>query len=93
MTCLSLLFYVESLLLSEMSLVAFYCCWNSLFFLVWSIYVMIWIFLSLFPSTCTFAFFQGAVPKFVNLLKSQHDQVREQAVWALGNIAGILFFS
>lgn len=30
----------------------------------------------------------GAVPKLVNLLISPHAQVCEQAVWALGNIAG-----
>ena len=30
----------------------------------------------------------GAVPQFVRLLSSQNDDVREQAVWALGNIAG-----
>ncbi|KAL9239051.1 hypothetical protein vseg_013406 [Gypsophila vaccaria] len=30
----------------------------------------------------------GAVPLFVKLLGSPSDEVREQAVWALGNIAG-----
>ena len=30
----------------------------------------------------------GAVPWFVKLLESQHHNVCEQAVWALGNIAG-----
>ena len=30
----------------------------------------------------------GAVPLFVNLLSSQHRNVCDQAVWALGNSAG-----
>ena len=30
----------------------------------------------------------GAVPRFVKLLKSAEENVCEQAVWALGNIAG-----
>ena len=30
----------------------------------------------------------GALPIFVQLLQSPNDDVREQAVWALGNIAG-----
>lgn len=31
---------------------------------------------------------EGAIPKFVELLKSPSTNVAEQAVWALGNIAG-----
>lgn len=30
----------------------------------------------------------GAVPLFLELLKSPHQNVCEQAVWALGNIIG-----
>ena len=30
----------------------------------------------------------GAVPHFINLIKSGEENVCEQAVWALGNIAG-----
>ncbi|CAL0309266.1 unnamed protein product [Lupinus luteus] len=30
----------------------------------------------------------GAIPIFVKLLSSHNDRVREQAVWALGNVAG-----
>ena len=31
---------------------------------------------------------QGGVPMFVRLLSSEHQNVIDQAVWALGNIAG-----
>ena len=33
----------------------------------------------------------GSVPHFVKLLESNNHNVCEQAVWALGNIAGKLF--
>ena len=32
--------------------------------------------------------FTGAVPLFLRLLESPHQNVCEQAVWALGNIIG-----
>lgn len=35
----------------------------------------------------------GGVAKFVKLLNSPHAQVCEQAVWALGNIAGKFKFA
>jgi len=31
----------------------------------------------------------GAVAPFIRLLSSEHTNVAEQAVWALGNIAGL----
>lgn len=33
----------------------------------------------------------GAVPHIVHLLHSPHQEVREEAVWALGNIIGIFY--
>ena len=38
------------------------------------------------------AIHSGAVPLFLNLLSSPHENVCEQAVWALGNIIGRVFF-
>jgi len=37
-----------------------------------------------------FLLFPGAVPLFLQLLNSPHQNVCEQAVWALGNIIGKL---
>ena len=34
----------------------------------------------------------GAVPLFLKLLESPHQNVQEQAVWALGNIIGQSIF-
>ena len=34
-----------------------------------------------------FVIYLGVVPIFINLVSSKHDEVQEQAVWALGNIA------
>lgn len=34
----------------------------------------------------------GAVGPFIRLLSSEHTNVAEQAVWALGNIAGLCDF-
>ena len=31
----------------------------------------------------------GAIAPFIRLLSSEHTNVAEQAVWALGNIAGV----
>ena len=31
---------------------------------------------------------KGAVPKFIDLLSSEKDNIKDQAIWALGNIAG-----
>lgn len=32
---------------------------------------------------------KGALPYFIQLLSSPNEKVREQAVWAIGNIAGV----
>ncbi len=34
-------------------------------------------------------FLEGALPHFIQLLSSPNEKVREQAVWAIGNIAGV----
>lgn len=38
-----------------------------------------------------FLYFSDAVPLFLRLLHSPHQNVCEQAVWALGNIIGLCF--
>ena len=47
-------------------------------------------FLEIFSFSPIF-FFLGAVDEFIRLLTSKHEQVCEQSVWALGNIAGRSF--
>ena len=35
----------------------------------------------------------GAVPHFVRLLSSHHDNIKEQALWAIANMAGESMYS
>ena len=34
----------------------------------------------------------GAIPHFIRLLSSHHNNIKEQALWAIANIAGELMY-
>ena len=65
-------------------------CWldRTLYYIFLPLSLPLFPFLPLSLSLSLSLFPPGAVPLFIRLLSSQHQNVVDQAVWALGNIAG-----
>ncbi|GMJ01036.1 IMPORTIN ALPHA, IMPORTIN ALPHA ISOFORM 1, importin alpha isoform 1 [Hibiscus trionum] len=62
-------------------------------FLAWDDFLQLqfeaaWVLTNIACESTKVVIYHGAVPMFVKLLESPSDDIREQAVWALGNVAG-----